>query len=315
MNKAFIFYIVGVAVLALGMAYQHVQQGNLENTLAEANTECELRLSSLEASLRADNSPANTHYANQTAVLKKAVVKTMEPTALVQAAKNDEKPLLQVASESLDDIVRRKYRFLLAHLQLSEEQIRELITMLKQREQIHLRLLDAEEFADELNIDKNEIADLRYELEILDEQIRALMGGEEDASRFVVLKNSDEEQHEFSQYTLDINGLFPLNQQQQEKVLFTRLSHKQAFDKTLEDLGLDMDFPLTYDQQQEMLGKVDYALYKYKEVYLNGVKPHLEVDDTPMNQYRLLENYTNTEFEQLREEIHKRIQERGVINP
>jgi hypothetical protein len=128
------------------------------------------------------------------------------------------------------------------------------------------------------------------------------------------LRNSDDEQKQFNQYTLGLNGLFPLDDEQQESVLFARLKHKEIFEKTLESSGVNMDYPLTKEQRDALIKDVEMAAMRYKHGFLMEARNMLDHDNYPMDQYSLLENYTNTEFNYIIKELQAKIDKRGQIN-
>jgi len=72
-----------------------------------------------------------------------------------------------------------------------------------------------------------------------------------------------------------------------------------------------MDYPLNQDQREQMLNKIDQHADLYMEEFLKAVKPHVDHSNFPMDQYTLLENYTKTEFQQLKEQLKEQVNERG----
>ncbi|WP_185235375.1 hypothetical protein [Teredinibacter franksiae] len=309
--KMFGLYSTIFSILGLVCAYFLWEHAHLSRMLNEAHNQCTQDITLLSEKTEENNGeiPVTPLPANTTKLTKE-----ISPAPTYAPAYEDA-PIPQQFSETLDNIVKRKYRFLLARLQLSDHELTLLIELLEKRENIHLQIGDAEMYPDELDYSSSDIADLRYDLEQTDEKIEQLIGDSETENKYTLLKNSDKEQDEFNQYALGLSGLFPLDKEQQETVLFSRLRHKKKFEEAITKTGFHMDYPLTYAQQQEIIAKVNFAAFKYKESYLNEVKPNLEFDDTPMSQFTLLENYTNTEFEQLQESLRKTIEKRGVMDP
>lgn len=315
-----LYALVGLLVpTTLALFWQH---HNLNNQFEANRLQCEQQVSELFTMFEKGNAginnasvatvaykPATTSSAQKNSTAAKAN-KAPEPAQ----TQNNDNPKLQRFDESLEEIVKRKYRFLFARLNLSESEMQELIQLLIEREQISLKIRDAERFGDEVGFDKKDIADLKYQLEDVDDRIQLLLANnEENSQRYAMLKDSDSEQHEFSQYTLGITGLFPLDANQQETVLMSRLKHKQKFESEIAATGYNQDYPLTSEQQAEIIAKLEKAAYRYKEAYLRDVRPHLEHENFPMDQYTLLENYTKTEFETLVGELREKVASRGLI--
>jgi hypothetical protein len=223
------------------------------------------------------------------------------------------KPVLEGFNESLEEIVARKYYFLLKYLDVESGLLEELKALLREREETVLKIRDGQEYAEETGITKEDIWELKSLLEDIDYQIEQILG-QEYAQRYTMLKDSDEEQKQINQYTLGVNGIFPLDGKQQETVLFTRLKHKQSFEKKLSTLNLEMDYPLTIEQRDVLKEDIEKAAMRYKHGFLMEIHNELNHDNFPMDQYTLLENHINTEFQGIIEELYVRIDERGVIN-
>jgi hypothetical protein len=216
-------------------------------------------------------------------------------------------------SESIEDIVAKKYYFLLKYLNLDENAEHKLIELLQMREQLALKIMDSKEYFQELGLAKEDIWNMERLLRDIDEQIEALLDAEHRV-RYVMLRNSDVEQKQFNQYALGLNGLFPLDSEQQESVLFARLKQKEIFEKALESSGINMDYPLTQEQRDSLRKKVEFAAKRYKYSFLINARNVLDHDNYPMDQYTLLENYTNTEFNYLMRDLQEKIDSRGLIN-
>lgn len=293
------------------MSYLIWQQHELRDTLSANKDDCEKQFAALYKNSNTAQTlavPTNTKQVSRSTTKKAA-----ENVQAKFASAIPEQPKLSRFDESLHDIVKRKYRFLLAKLSLSAAEKEELIRLLMEREQIALKINDIKEFGEELGLSQSDLSDLQYELAEVDARIEEIIGDGESSERFILLKDSDNEQEEFSQYTLGITGLFPLDSAQQENVLITRLKHKRKFIEVLSATGYDENFPLTEAQQDEVLAKIEKALYEYQEYFLDDVRPQLEHDNFPMDQYTMLENHTKTEFEELTEELRDVVLKRGTI--
>lgn len=309
--------ILGVMVfLSLaGVSKLVLQHHALKDLLDEKGIQCEDRLLDLANLYEAEFDGLRTRLARSASLTSNNNVEVAPEeveNSFSYVAYADEKPVLERFDESLEDIVARKYRFLFSYMNLNESDRETLRQLLMERESVALKLSDARRYGDESGVSSMDIWDLEYALAELDEGIEEFLKGEH-AERFALLKNSEEEQEQFNQYTLGVNGLFPLNSDQQEVVLFSRLRHKQNFEQSLEASGLDQDFPLNKAQQDALLAKVEMAAQRYKHSFLQEVRDDLDHDNFPMDQYTMLENYTNTEFQKLMDTLRTKIEERGVL--
>lgn len=301
--------IVTMAVTFTASLY--LQQTTLKRQLAEAGSQCTNRTAHLVE-----------HFEAQLDEIQFSIVRfqkadvAVRPVPVVEAEAHEtaqaELPTPERFNETLDDIVNRKYRFLLANLALDAATREVLYQLMLEREQVALKIRDARDYGDEIGMDTGDISQLEYELEQIDGRIQDLLD-QDNSQRYALLKDSDNEQEHFNQYTRGVNGLFPLDREQQESLLFSKLRHKQAFEQTVASSGLDHDYPLTEAQRSELLSKVEMAAQRYKHSFLQEIRMDLDHDNYPMDQYTLLENYTNTEFQELIAELRDKIDERGVL--
>jgi len=301
------FLLTLTGLLTIVGYYQLNQYNALASQLETMPQQCEARASDLLKNRAAPATPQtiSLHSKAQPKPIKKPAKISSKHSAQSSTDQiSKEQPKLQRFDESLEDIARRKYRFLLAKLDLSPAEKEHLLQLLIQREGVSLALRDAELFSDELNLDPNKVTDLQWELNILDEQIADILDDSDNGERYALLKDSEHEQEEFNQYTLGVSGLFPLEQPQQETVLMSRLKHKQTFETAF--------FFLSKAQQQSLLENLEQAAYRYKESFLDDVRPHLDHSNFPMDQYTMLENYTKTEFNQLVNNLREKVESRGV---
>lgn len=318
MNNNAIKILSLLPATALIVAAVYFQQDNakLETQLAFSQSQCDKSLLELtkhfESELERIQKEIDHRIAMQATTTTTKVVYT-KPAEQILTESESVKPQLERYDESVEEIVRRKYRFLFARLDLSPAEMEELRLLLIEREQLALRIQDAKEFGDEAGVSRDELWDLEYQLEDVDLRIEELLNGE-NLQRYALLKDSDEEQKHFNQYTLGVNGLFPLNNKQQESVLLTRLRHKQRFEETIKQSGLSEGFPLTKEQSEALLKDLEMAAMRYKHSFLQEIRGELDHSNFPMDQYTMLENYTNTEFEQMMDDLRAKVQERGVIN-
>lgn len=217
------------------------------------------------------------------------------------------KPELERYNESLEELVARKYRFLLTSLGEPDRQA--LIKLLVERERLALLLRDIREYGETSSEAGSE--DLELRLAEIDQQIQNLLASH-DYQRYELLKESDNEQHHFTQFTLGIDGLFPLNNGQQEAVLLAKIRHQKTFEASLKDSGLYGDYPLTQQQRDNLYAAVQSAAETYKRGFLQEIKQYLDASSFPFDQYTLVENYTNTEFQQMLDDMRKKIDARSA---
>lgn len=301
-KKPAIILVSAAVLLAANLVYLFYLNAAFREVLVNTSPQCDKRLAELEEKFRAEleewqqyllaqtNSEGNNTPAAETAVIPPA----------------DPKPALERYDETLEELVARKYRFLFIHL--SEADKEKLRQLLLERERVALQIQDAREYEEIGKVTNVELLELQ--LADIDARIEELLDSE-NRERYGLLKDSDNEQHEFTQYTLGINSLFPLNADQQETVLFARLRHKEVYEAALRNLGLNADYPLTNEQRDELSLAVENAVQRYKEDFLQEVRPHLDNSNFPLDQYTLLENYTNTEFQEMLDKLREKINRRG----
>ena len=307
------FSLVAAAVMTASATYAYIQNQSLSEQLSGINEQCELKAAAL---IQQENPKTtlsiNTRIKTETAPAppSQKELKTKRPQAQEVKEHLKDQPKLQKFTESLDDIIKRKYRFLLSGLELSPAELEQLMQLLKKREKLSLELTDAKEFGEDLGLSSSDIADIQYQIALVDEEIQQILEAEQ-AERYALLKDSDNEQKEFSQYTLGITSLFPLKPDQQEQILFSKLRFKQQFESALQDAGFNMDYPLNAEQQAELISTLQQHADSYMKGFLEEVKPHVDHSNFPMDQYTLLENYTKTEFEQMLAKLKSQVEARG----
>jgi hypothetical protein len=217
------------------------------------------------------------------------------------------------SNESIKEIVAKKYHFLLKHLNLDSDILKQLKALLEKREEIALKIKDGKAFFPDSGVTQEAIWVMEKQLADIDIQIELLLESE-NQERYTLLKDSDIEQKQLNQYSLGVNGLFPLDDEQQETVLFVRLRHKSIFDEAIKTLDIETDYPLTMEQKHSLIKEVKMAAMRYKHGFLMEAHTVLDHDSFPMDQYTLLENHTNTEFEEIINNLQAKINARGIIN-
>ncbi|HEX7025949.1 MAG TPA: hypothetical protein VF268_01770 [Gammaproteobacteria bacterium] len=302
LNKPKIIFALIGFLLSINLVYLFHQNTVLKKELVNVGRQCRERLAQLEKDYQAELSEWQQYlltHANS--------IDNKKSTAAEEAGQaNDPKPALERHDESLEEIVTRKYRFLFSHL---DETIKEeLRRLLLERERLVLQIRDAREYEEIGSVTNIELLEL--ELADIDARIEELLD-QENRTRYVLLKDSDNEQHHFTQFTLGINGLFPLTAEQQETVLFSRLRHKAVYEAALRDSGINADYPLTQEQREQLYSTLEMALQRYKHGFLQEIRQHLDASNFPFDQYTLVENYTNTEFQEMLDQLRKKIDKRG----
>lgn len=302
--------VTGAVLIAASL---YLQRASLKVQLAETGQQCTVRTAHLVEQFETQLDEIQFNIAR---FQKSVAASPASSTRTEPRESNDivrvELPAPERFDETLDDIVNRKYRFLFARLALDAATREALYQLMLEREQVALEIRDARDYGDEIGMEAGDISQLEYELEEIDDRIQDLLD-EDNSQRYALLKDSDNEQEHFNQYTRGVNGLFPLDREQQESLLFSKLRHKQAFEQTVAASGLDRNYPLTDAQRSELLSKLEMAAQRYKHAFLQEIRMDLDHDNYPMDQYTLLENYTNTEFQELLAELRNKIDERGVL--
>lgn len=302
MKKSGIILASISVLLGINVAYWFYRHAVLKGELADVGEQCEQRLAQLEQDYQAELSEWQQYLLAQTNAAENnntVAVKTEVPA-------DDPKPLLERYDETLEEIVARKYRFLFMYLDEAVKQ--ELRQLLLERERIAIQIRDAREYEEIGRVTNIEMLEL--ELAEIDARIEELLG-QENRKRYVLLKDSDNEQHHFTQFTLGINSLFPLTNDQQEVVLFSRLRHKEVYEATLRNSGINADYPLTEEQSEQLYSAVEMALQQYKHGFLQEIRQHLDTGNFPFDQYTLVENYTNTEFQEMLDKLREKINQRS----
>lgn len=307
--------MLGILLLLSGslsyLFYRHMQ---LERELASRQQQCQHSIARLQSGYQAELQELQQYLLVKAGPAAAAVAGI--PPATAGGATDDsdapeafKKPALERYNESMEELVARKYRFLLVNLGEADKQA--LIQLLIERERIALSLRDIREYGEEAGGAEPEELELR--LAEIDQQIQDLLDSH-DYQRYDLLKNSDNEQHHYTQFTLGINGVFPLNNGQQEAVLFAKIRHQKAFETSLRDSGLYADYPLTPQQRDTLYARVESAAAAYQRGFLQDIKQYLDASSFPFDQYTLVENYTNTEFQQMLDDIRKKIDARAAQN-
>jgi hypothetical protein len=188
-------------------------------------------------------------------------------------------PVSKRYNESIAELVARKYRFLLA--QLNEADRESMQQLLVEREGIALRLHDFREYGEGAGINPEE---LETQLAEIDGKIQELLNTQ-DYQRYDLLKDSDNEQEHFTQFTRGISGLFPMNNGQQESVLLAKIRHEKTFAARLKDSGFYADDPLTQEQKDRLFTTVQNAAAEYKRGFLQEIRQYLDTSNFPFDQY------------------------------
>jgi hypothetical protein len=307
--------ILVMALLSINLIYMIYVNHKFETRLADDQKQCiaraQERLEKYEQELDSIQQEIDRRILGQMETLQsQASNGYLEEDVELQGISRE---TLGDSRESIKEIIAKKYHFLLQYLKADVDALNELLMLLEEREKIALQIIDSKEYAQDLDVTNDDIWEIEQLLDEVDLQIENLLDPE-NSYRYAMLKNSDVEQKQFYQYTLGVNGLFPLDSEQQETVLFARLKHKSEFEKALKNSDVEMDYPLTLEQRDNLLKKIEMAAMRYKHAFLMEAREVLDHDSYPMDQYTLLENYTNTEFNKIISNLREKVEERGIVN-
>jgi hypothetical protein len=304
-----------IAILFTNLVYMFHKKHELESNLFDKKEICVSRIQEMVE--RYESDLENIQQEIDHRVLMQANVSHSPDFANMQEEYLDtnkkSRETLGEFNESIEEIVAKKYHFLLIYLNLDPEDLHQLKILLEKREKLALKIRDGKEFFPESGVTQEDIWEMEEQLVDIDNQIEQLLDSD-NLDRYVLLKNSDIEQKQFNQYSLGVSGLFPLDDEQQESVLFARLRHKAIFDDMISTLDIETDYPLTKEQRDSLIKEVEKATMRYKHGFLMEAHTLLDHDSFPMDQYTLLENYTNTEFKEILNNLKAKIAQRGIIN-
>lgn len=93
--------------------------------------------------------------------------------------------------------------------------------------------------------------------------------------------------------------------------MFAKIRHQKVFEASLKDSGLYADYPLTQQQRDSLYATVETAAELYRQNFLQEIKQYLDTSSFPFDQYTLVENYTNTEFQEMLEDVRKQLEARN----
>jgi hypothetical protein len=194
------------------------------------------------------------------------------------------------ASEaSFRGFVEDKYRYLLRRNNtMSPEARAALQAALLERERIAALIRTARQSRDDK--DWEAIPQHRADLEAVERKIGSLLPPE-SIMAFELLKESDREQYQLQDYAGGISNYAPLNDDDKQSIIMTKLAHRQRFMRVLEESRLTTG-ELTPAQRKTAFAEVSRALTSARDGYLREVRQYLYNDD----QYQFLANYENTEF-------------------
>jgi class 3 adenylate cyclase len=307
MTKTATILTVTIILLSACLIYGFYRNIYLREELAAEQRQCQNQIARLQSDYQEELRELQQYLLKtQPASVKTAATAGAVPDDDSDAPEAFKKPALKRYSESMEELVARKYRFLLKDLGGTERQA--LMQLLVERERLALLLSDIREYSEARTDAAPE--ELELQLAEIDEQIQALLDSHA-YQKYELLKDSDNEQHHFTQFTLGINGIFPLNNGQQEAVLFAKMRYEKAFEARLKDSGLHAGDPLTQLQRDNLHAVAQNAVEQYKRDFLQEIKQYLDAGSFPFDQYTLVENYTNTEFQQMLDEIRKKIDSRA----
>ena len=203
----------------------------------------------------------------------------------------------QLASDaSFDRYVSGKFRFLLESLGRSAR-ANDVLAALMQRERLVVAINTAKQGNDEEA--RAGLAQQQEDLANIDRRIAQMLPAAE-LTAFEVLKDSHIEQFQFDDYAQGIANVAPLRDAERKALLFSKLATRQRFREVLDQSGL-MRGDLPPSQRQGALADVSRALRESRDSFLQEARQHLADEE----QYTLLANYENTEFNEEMEKLRR----------
>lgn len=286
-SRAAAIFAAIIAVLLLTSFYLFNRNRGLEREIAADLADCERRIAHLQDDYRAEIDDLRHYVREQYDQSAGGVADAGSPG--VRASRGDRR--LVRATE-------RKYKYLLDELGLNDADRERLMQLLLERERT-TRLIGAARESDDPAAGES-IPRYEARLAEIDEEINALLGAAE-VQTYEMLKESDIEQHHLGEYTGGITHVAPVSPEQDRAILFAKLRHKQIFETVLRDAGFYRD-RLSQAEREHASAVVSQALDDYKNNFLQDVQGLLEEE-----QFILLSNYENTEFNWEKERLLQQI--------
>jgi hypothetical protein len=273
---------VTAALLGLGALYTIGQNNKLLREIASGKLECERRVEQRQNDYQAEIEDLRGYIREQ------------YERETGQVAENaDDQSVVNSEDSELARFTERKYKYLINELALNDADRKRLMQLLLEREKT-TRLIDTTRASGE------PLSDYEARMTVIDEEIDTLLDVT-DARKYGMLKESDIEQHHLREYADGITHVAPISAEQNEAILFAKLRHKQIFETVLRDTGLYRD-RLSPEEREHAQAVISQALDDYKNNFLQDVQSLLGEE-----QFMLLNNYENVEFNWEKERLLQRI--------
>lgn len=196
------------------------------------------------------------------------------------------------ASQSLDELVRQKYRYLLADLDsnvFAQEQVRQLLLEYEQAAALI-------ETAERRGEDAATLTELKAWLAEIDHVLRQSLDLA-NYEQYESLKQSDAQQRQLAKYSEAISNVAPLDAYSERAILEAKLRHKKACEAALMNAGLNRK-TLSAEERRYAHAAVAQAVGEYRDNFLLEARPLLNDE-----QYALLSKYETTEIQGMLAEL------------
>lgn len=196
------------------------------------------------------------------------------------------------ASQSLDELVRWKYRYLLTDLDsnvFAQEQVKQLLLEYEQAAALT-------ETAERRGEDAAMLTELKAWLAEIDDVLRQSLDWAH-YEQYENLKHSETEQRQLAKWFEGISNDAALDAYSERAILEAKLRHKNAYEAVLMNAGLHRK-TLSAEARQLALAAVANALKDYRDNFLIEARALLNDE-----QYTLLRKHETTEFQRMLAEL------------
>ena len=202
----------------------------------------------------------------------------------------------RASDASFEQYVSGKYQFLI-----------ETVGRSPRANDIHAALLQRERLVVAINTAKQgndtqaraALTELQEDLAAMDRRIAQMLPATA-INAFEVLKDTHIEQFQFDDYAQGIANVAPLGDAERKALLLSKLATRHRFREVLDQSGL-MRGDLPPAQRQGALADVSRALSESRDSFLQEARQHLADEE----QYSLLANYENPEFNEEMEKLRR----------
>jgi hypothetical protein len=197
---------------------------------------------------------------------------------------------------SFDHYVSGKFQFLIESVGRSPR-ANDIHAALLQRERLVVAINTAKQGNDPMS--RAALPQHQEDLAATDRRIAQMLPAQ-SLTAFEVLKDSHIEQFQFDDYAQGIANVAPLRDAERKALLLSKLATRHRFREVLDQSGL-MRGDLPAAQRQGALADVSRALRESRDSFLQEARQHLADEE----QYSLLANYENTEFNEEMEKLRR----------